>query len=70
MQMEIRQDSVTESNDDARAALERVTSTLKQTKTVSRRHPGRREYVPVLHMFAHDRVYCKRLQNCTVIFCQ
>ncbi|KAG0199810.1 hypothetical protein BGX28_006983 [Mortierella sp. GBA30] len=43
MQLEIRQDSVAESNDEARAALERVTSTLKQTKTVSRRHPGRRE---------------------------
>ena len=43
MQMEIRQDSVSESNDEARAALERVASTLKQTKTISRRHPGRRE---------------------------
>ncbi|KAF9967642.1 hypothetical protein BGZ70_008769 [Mortierella alpina] len=43
MHLEIRQDSVTESNDEARAALERVTSTLKQTKTVSRRRPGRRE---------------------------
>ncbi|KAI7822710.1 Muniscin C-terminal mu homology domain-containing protein [Gamsiella multidivaricata] len=43
MQMEIKQDLVSESNDEARAALERVTSTLKQTKTVSRRHPGRRE---------------------------
>ncbi|KAF9956874.1 hypothetical protein BGZ72_002385 [Mortierella alpina] len=43
MHLEIRQDSVAESNDEARAALERVTSTLKQTKTVSRRRPGRRE---------------------------
>ncbi|KAF9279560.1 hypothetical protein BGZ68_007826 [Mortierella alpina] len=43
MHLEIRQDLVTESNDEARAALERVTSTLKQTKTVSRRRPGRRE---------------------------
>ncbi|KAF9431258.1 hypothetical protein BGZ76_000503, partial [Entomortierella beljakovae] len=43
MQMEIRQDSVSESNDEARAALEKVSSTLKQTKTISRRHPGRRE---------------------------
>ncbi|KAF9388193.1 hypothetical protein BGX21_000375, partial [Mortierella sp. AD011] len=43
MLMEIKQDTVTESTDEARAALERVTSTLKQTKTVSRRHPGRRE---------------------------
>ncbi|KAF8974138.1 hypothetical protein BGZ46_009735 [Entomortierella lignicola] len=43
MQMEIRQDSVSESTDEARAALERVTSTLKQTATVKRRHPGRRE---------------------------
>ena len=45
MQMEIKKDTVQESNDEARAALERVTSTLKQSKTVSRRHPGRREYV-------------------------
>ncbi|KAG0300722.1 hypothetical protein BGZ98_008953, partial [Dissophora globulifera] len=43
MQMEIRHDTVSESNDEARAAVERVTSTLKQTKTVNRRHPGRRE---------------------------
>ncbi|KAI1316777.1 hypothetical protein EDD11_009516 [Mortierella claussenii] len=43
MHMEIKQDTVSESNDEARAALERVTSTLKQTKTVSRRHPKRRE---------------------------
>lgn len=49
MQMEIRQDSVSESNDEARAALERVTSTLKQTKTISRRHPGRREYVHITY---------------------
>lgn len=45
MQMEIKKDTVQESNDEARAALERVASTLKQSKTVSRRHPGRREYV-------------------------
>lgn len=45
MQMEIKKDTVLESNDEARAALERVSSTLKQSKTVSRRHPGRREYV-------------------------
>ncbi|KAF8932339.1 hypothetical protein BGZ47_011444 [Haplosporangium gracile] len=43
MQMEIKKDTVLESNDEARAALERVSSTLKQSKTVSRRHPGRRE---------------------------
>ncbi|KAF9102349.1 hypothetical protein BGX29_004695 [Mortierella sp. GBA35] len=43
MQMEIKKETVSESNDEARAALERVTSTLKQSKTVSRRHPGRRE---------------------------
>ncbi|KAF9187952.1 hypothetical protein BGZ50_001683, partial [Haplosporangium sp. Z 11] len=43
MQLEIRQDLVTESNDEARAALERVTSTLKQSKTVIRRPRGRRE---------------------------
>ncbi|KAG0270721.1 hypothetical protein BGZ95_001602 [Linnemannia exigua] len=43
MQMEIKKDTVSESNDEARAALERVASTLKQSKTVSRRHPGRRE---------------------------
>ncbi|KAG0367765.1 hypothetical protein BGX24_003104, partial [Mortierella sp. AD032] len=43
MQMEIKKDTVSESNDEARAALERVSSTLKQSKTVSRRHPGRRE---------------------------
>ncbi|KAF9023626.1 hypothetical protein BGZ52_012439, partial [Haplosporangium bisporale] len=49
MQMEIRQDSVSESNDDARAALERVASTLKQTKTISRRHPGRREVRSMYH---------------------
>ncbi|KAG0028705.1 hypothetical protein BGZ81_004494 [Podila clonocystis] len=49
MQMEIRQDSVSESNDEARAALERVTSTLKQTKTISRRHPGRREVRSMYH---------------------
>ncbi|KAG0240195.1 hypothetical protein BGX31_002185 [Mortierella sp. GBA43] len=42
MHMEIKQESVTESTDEARAALERVTSTLKQTKTMSRRHPDRR----------------------------
>ncbi|KAG0362757.1 hypothetical protein BG005_004379 [Podila minutissima] len=49
MQMEIRQDSVSESNDEARAALERVSSTLKQTKTISRRHPGRREVRSMYH---------------------
>ncbi|KAG0286321.1 hypothetical protein BGZ96_009544 [Linnemannia gamsii] len=43
MQLEIKKDTVSESNDEARAALERVASTLKQSKTVSRRHPGRRE---------------------------
>ncbi|KAF9106529.1 hypothetical protein BGX27_009116, partial [Mortierella sp. AM989] len=43
MTMEIRQDLVSESTDEARAALERVATTLKQTKTISRRHPGRRE---------------------------
>ncbi|KAF9904942.1 hypothetical protein EC991_002182 [Linnemannia zychae] len=43
MQMEIKKETVSESNDEARAALERVSSTLKQSKTVSRRHPGRRE---------------------------
>ncbi|ORZ10694.1 Muniscin C-terminal mu homology domain-domain-containing protein [Lobosporangium transversale] len=43
MQMEIKHDTVNESNDEVRAALERVTSTLKQSKTVVRRHPGRRE---------------------------
>ncbi|KAF8935756.1 hypothetical protein BGZ58_004808 [Dissophora ornata] len=49
MQMEIRHDLVSESNDEARAALERVTSTLKQTKTVNRRHPGRREVRSMYH---------------------
>lgn len=68
--MEIRQDSVSESNDDARAALERVTSTLKQTKTISRRHPGRREYAPISHLSGHDRVYCKHLLNFTGVFCR
>ncbi|KAG0248610.1 hypothetical protein BG011_010085, partial [Mortierella polycephala] len=43
MHLEIRQDLVTESNDEARAALERVASTLKQSKTVIRRPRGRRE---------------------------
>ncbi|KAF9931792.1 hypothetical protein FBU30_009596 [Linnemannia zychae] len=43
MQMEIKKETVLESSDEARAALERVSSTLKQSKTVSRRHPGRRE---------------------------
>ncbi|KAF9940092.1 hypothetical protein BGZ65_008266 [Modicella reniformis] len=42
MHLEIKQESVAESNDEARAALERVASTLKQTKTVGRRHPERR----------------------------
>ncbi|KAF9426059.1 hypothetical protein BGZ94_006992 [Podila epigama] len=49
MHLEIRQDSVSESNDEARAALERVSSTLKQTKTISRRHPGRREVRSMYH---------------------
>ncbi|KAG0342851.1 hypothetical protein BG004_005567 [Podila humilis] len=49
MQMEIRQDAVSESNDEAKAALERVASTLKQTKTISRRHPGRREVRSMYH---------------------
>ncbi|KAF9133108.1 hypothetical protein BGW39_010542 [Mortierella sp. 14UC] len=43
MQLEIKKETVSESNDEARAALERVASTLKQSKTVNRRHPGRRE---------------------------
>lgn len=47
MHLEIRQEAVQESNDEARIALERVATTLKQTKTVSRRHPERRKYVGV-----------------------
>ncbi|KAF9580750.1 hypothetical protein BGW38_002476, partial [Lunasporangiospora selenospora] len=51
MHLEIREDSVAESTDEARAALERVSSTLKLSKTIVRRHPGRRDYslpVPAL----------------------
>jgi hypothetical protein len=55
MQMEIKKDTVLESNDEARAALERVASTLKQSKTVSRRHPGRREYA---NHIQHSRLAC------------
>ncbi|KAK3812193.1 MAG: Muniscin C-terminal mu homology domain-containing protein [Benniella sp.] len=42
MHLEIRQEAVQESNDEARIALERVATALKQTKTVSRRHLERR----------------------------
>ncbi|KAG0239516.1 hypothetical protein BGW41_007623 [Actinomortierella wolfii] len=49
MQMEIRQDSVSENTEEAKAAMERVASTLKATNTVSRRARGRREIRSMYH---------------------
>ncbi|KAF9159066.1 hypothetical protein DFQ26_006942 [Actinomortierella ambigua] len=49
MQMEIRQDSVSENTEEAKAAIERVASTLKAANTVSRRPRGRREVRSVYH---------------------
>ncbi|KAF9978368.1 hypothetical protein BGZ73_002751 [Actinomortierella ambigua] len=62
MQMEIRQDSVSENTEEAKAAIERVASTLKAANTVTRRPRGRREIRSMYHA-SEDSLSVMHQQN-------